>query len=184
MKKAFLLAVTAMFCTAGFTSCLSDDDNDELTWRTQNDQYMTEMQALLDDNNNPYFTKVVPDWNPNAYVLMHWHNDRNATRKNISPISTSYVDVKYHLRTIDGLAKDSSYMRTSPADSIYRTQLNSNIEGWIIALPEMHVGDSVTMVIPYQFGYGSSQRGTIEAYSDLIFDVKLKGVPGYETKPN
>lgn len=182
MKKLIYAVLLAMLSPVALSSCLNDDDEPDSEWRERNDNFLLEMAAKTDADGSPYFTKITPDWNPKAYVLMRWHNDRSLTAKNISPISTSTVDVKYHLRNIDGEPKDSSYLRTSPADSIYRTRVNSNIEGWIIGIPQMHVGDSVTLIIPYQQGYGSTDRVDIKAYSTLIFDVKLAAVPGYETQ--
>ncbi len=180
MKKliyiaAFLLALPM------FQACLDDvnDDNGYDAWREENELWLAEQKALRNADGTPYYTQITAGWNPNAYVLMHWHNNTQLTAGNISPISTSYVDVKYRVQTIDGVARDSSYLRTSPADSIYRSQLNSNIDGWVIGLTNMHVGDSVTMIVPYQQGYGTTGSGSIDPYSNLVFDLKLADVPGY-----
>ena len=47
---------------------------------------------------------------------------------------------------------------------------------WIIGISQIHIGDSATIVIPYMYN-GS---GKIIPYSNLIFDVKLVDIPGYE----
>ena len=47
----------------------------------------------------------------------------------------------------------------------------------------MHIGDSVRVVIPYNVGYGTTADGSVKAYSNLEFDLKLVGIPFYETKP-
>ena len=96
---------------------------------------------------------------------------------------TSTVDVKYIGHLYDGTAFDSSYINTYPADSIYRTTLSSVIEGWTIALTNMHVGDSCEVLIPYQHAYGSSEHGDIKPYSALQFNIKLVYIPGYEIQP-
>ena len=96
-------------------------------------------------------------------------------------MSNSTIDMKYHGRLITGEAFDSSYLRTQPRDSIFRTKLNNTINGWIIGVSQMHIGDSCTIVIPYLQGYGASGSGSgIKPYSNLIFDVKLVDIPGYE----
>ena len=70
---------------------------------------------------------------------------------------------------------------TTYGDSLYRTRVNNVITGWQIALTNMHEGDSVTVVVPYNAAYGSTGSGAIAPYSTLIFDVMLKKVQAYET---
>lgn len=184
MKKL----ITYAFCLLGvasLSSCLSDDDDKPYEdWRLANENWVAEQEALRNPDGTPYYTKVTASWNPNAYVLMHWHNDRALTAGNITPLSTSTADVKYLLRDYQGLGCDSSYLRTTPADSIYRSRVNTNVEGWVLGLTNMHVGDSVTMIIPYQWGYGAQSRGKLKPYSAMVFDLKLKGIPGYEIPVN
>lgn len=177
-----MLAALALPLT-GLTSCLGDDSEDGGDYRKHNDAWYTAQTQLIGDNGSNYYTLVSADWDPNAQVLMHWFNDRNATQANLSPLYTSTVDVKYRGQLYNGTAFDSSYTRTTPADSVYRTKLGTSvINGWTIALTHMHVGDSCRVVVPYTQGYGSYSMGTIPAYSALQFDIKLVGVPYYETK--
>lgn len=166
------------------TSCLKDESDPYEVWRNKNNAWLDEQSVRTNTDGTPYYEKVTAPWNPNAYVLMHWHNDRSLTAKNLSPLSTSTTDIKYRLTDYEGLPKDSSYLRTIPADSIFRSRVNTNIEGWVIGVTSMHVGDSVTMIVPYQYGYGSTQRGSLDPYSVLVFDLKLKGIPGYEVPVN
>lgn len=161
-------------------SCLGDEPGTDKAWRARNDAYMIEQAARTDAQGQPYYTRINCPWDPDGYVLMRWHNDRTKTSEGITPMSTSTVDVIYRVGNIDGLGIDSSYYRTTPADSVYRSVLNTNIQGWQIALTQMHVGDTCTVVIPYDQAYGINSKGSIAAYSDLIFDVKLVGIPGWE----
>ncbi len=184
MKKLIYFSLI-LFCVSVLSSCLKDESDPYGEWRNSNNTWLAGQMALKNPDGSPYYEKVeATGWNPNAYVLMHWHNDRSLTSGKLVPMSTSTVDVKYRLTDYEGLAKDSSYLRTTPADSIYRSQVNSNIDGWIIGLTHMHVGDSVTMIVPYQYGYGAMQRGNILPYTVLVFDLKLAGVPGYEVPVN
>ena len=183
MKK-IILSLILLVAPCILTSCLEDNTDDYESWRALNNAWLLEQETRKNEDGSLYYEKVTPVWNPNAYILMHWHNDRSLTANNLVPLATSYVDVKYRLTDYRGLPKDSSYLRTNPADSIYRSQVNANIEGWIIGLTHMHVGDSVTMVIPYQSGYGASGNGSIAPYSVLQFAVKLQGIPGYEVPLN
>lgn len=183
MKKLLYsaLCMFALCASAGmFTSCLGDEPGSDDNWRERNEKFMTEKEAETDAQGQPVYTRVNCKWDPNGYVLMKWHNNRALTQGKLSPLSTSTVDVKYHVSNIEGTGLDSSYYRTVPADSVYRSVLNKNIQGWQIALTNMHIGDSCTVIIPYNQAYGVNTQGSIKAYSDLIFNVKLVGIPAYE----
>lgn len=179
MKKTvyFGLVIPAL---AMLSSCLGDDPVTSKEWMEKNDQWLKEKAAELDADGNPMYQRVGCNWDVNGYVLMRWHNDRTLTKDALSPISTSTIDVKYQVQTIDSVMIDNSYSNTTPADSIYRTQLNKNISGWLIGISQMHVGDSCTIIVPYEQGYGMAAYGSIPAYSNLIFNVKLTGIPYYQ----
>lgn len=166
------------------SSCLKNDDektaDEYASWREANIAWFTEQSALTQDGNK-YYTSVIAPWDPSAEVLIHWFNDTAKTQGNLRPKFTSMVDVKYHLRLYDGTPIDSSYLSTSPADSLFRCRLNSGvIEGWAIAVPRMHIGDSCRVLIPYRVGYGTTASGDIKPFSTLQFDIKLVAIPKYE----
>ena len=73
-------------------------------------------------------------------------------------------------------------MKESYGDSLYRTDLSKVISGWGIVLQEMHVGDSVEVLIPYQSAYGAIGYGSVPPYSNLKFNIKLVDIPYWETK--
>ena len=50
------------------------------------------------------------------------------------------------------------------------------IEGWQLALRQMHIGDRWIIYIPYTLGYGSRASGPIPAFSTLIFEVELLSI--------
>ena len=157
-------------------SCLGENVYDQYKdWRESNDKWYQQQAS------SGRYTLLTASWDPSAQVLIRWHNDTMLTRNNLKPLITSTVDVKYHLSTYDGNPVDSSYYMTSPADSIYRSVLNQNVEGWMIALTRMHVGDSCTVIIPYQQGYGSTKKSdNLLPFSNLIFDVKLVDIYKYQ----
>lgn len=180
MKK-ILLYLAGVLLLMNVTSCLGDTSvEDEFkSWREANDEWFAQQKA-----NTGFYTQVTPPWDPNACVLMHWYNDRKATEDNLQPLYTSTVDVKYRGITKDGTPFDSSYLNTSPADSIFRCDLNGGvIEGWAVAVTQMHVGDSCRIVIPYTLGYGSYKMSSVVLpYTNLVFDVKLVDIYKYEAK--
>ncbi len=176
MKKIiFVIPLLALLLTA----CLGDGPKDEYDdWRTQNDTYIQYVESELMPKEG--YTKIVPEWAPGNSVYVKWHNDRSLTEKNLSPLSNSTVDITYAMENINGTNLGDSYSSHVWGDSIYRSQPNQNIAGMWIAMLNMHVGDSVTMIIPYLSGYGARAMGSIKPYSNLIYHVKMKAIPKYE----
>lgn len=84
------------------------------------------------------------------------------------PTKRSVVTVHYTGRTIDGKQFDSSLGGVPVA-----FRLNELIEGWIIALQHMCIGDKWEIYIPSELGYGKYSQLGIPAYSTLIFELEL-----------
>ena len=87
------------------------------------------------------------------------------------PSRRSIVTVHYTGRTINGKKFDSSLGGTPLA-----MRLSDLIDGWIIALQQMHVGDRWQLYIPAELGYGKFAQPGIPGGSTLIFDIELLGV--------
>ena len=178
MKKFLYTVIMAVMAITSLNSCLGTSVEDEYKdWREKNDAWY-QQQTL-----SGQYTMLTAPWDPSATTLICWHNDRQLTKDNLVPLITSTVDVKYHLRLYDGTRVDSSYTSSSAtlSDSIYRSVVNQNVEGWMIALTNMHVGDSCTVIIPYKQGYGSTKRSDVLLpYSNLIFDIKLVDIYKYK----
>ena len=47
------------------------------------------------------------------------------------------------------------------------------IEGWIIAIQQMHIGDKWELYIPAEVGYGKFSQPGIPGGSTLIFEIEL-----------
>lgn len=84
------------------------------------------------------------------------------------PTERSVVTVHYTGCTIDGKQFDSSLGGVPVA-----FRLNELIEGWIIALQHMCIGDKWEIYIPSELGYGKYSQQGIPAYSTLIFELEL-----------
>lgn len=175
----------AVALVPALTSCSPDNDDDDKdknidkAWVSANEAYITQAAALTESDGSPFYESVTAPWNSGATVLMHWFNERALTEGNLRPLLTSTVSVKYHGELINGVRFDDSYSNT---DSLFTTELTSVVEGWTVALTQMHVGDSVRVVIPEGAGYGSTQHGSIPSYSTLVFNIKLVEIPHYETR--
>ena len=89
----------------------------------------------------------------------------------LQPTRRSIVTVHYTGRTINGKKFDSSLGGTPLA-----MRLSDLIDGWIIALQQMHVGDRWEVYIPADKGYGKFSQPGIPGGSTLVFDIELLGV--------
>ena len=87
------------------------------------------------------------------------------------PTPNSVVSCHYLGRTIDGKCFD-----TSLGGYPLAIRLRDLIEGWVIALQQMRVGDKWEIYIPSELGYGSFSQPGIPANSTLIFEIDLLGV--------
>lgn len=173
-------ALCSLMCICASCSLNNDTPDTSSEWKNLNDTWILDKSVETDVDGSPLYEKITAPWDPNAYVLMRWHNDRSETQTALSPISTSTVDVRYEVRTIDSVMVDNSYARITPAAGVYRSVLNKNISGWVLGISQMHVGDTCTILIPYNQAYGSMQYQSLKPYSDLIFNVRLKDIPAFE----
>lgn len=87
------------------------------------------------------------------------------------PTGRSIITAHYTGRTINGKQFDSSRGGVPLA-----CRLSDLIEGWIIALQQMRVGDRWELYIPAEMGYGKFSQPGIPGGSTLIFDIELLGI--------
>lgn len=179
-----LLATGLMLLASG---CNNDDE--ENVWdkyktnREVNNAWLERIQARTNADGTPYYKIIVPGWNPGAYVLIHYFNDRSETEGNLQPMSTSTVDVRYEGYLYDGTLFDSSTSNTTYGPGIFRTRLTGNdvISGWTMAVTDMRVLDTAEVIIPYESAYGASVgNAAIPPYSNLRFNIRLQDIVYYE----
>jgi len=84
------------------------------------------------------------------------------------PSRRSIVTAHYTGRTINGKKFDSSRGGAPLA-----CRLCDLIEGWIIAMQQMHIGDKWEVYIPAEMGYGKFSQPGIPGGSTLIFEIEL-----------
>ena len=87
------------------------------------------------------------------------------------PTRRSIVTAHYTGWTINGKKFDSSRGGTPLA-----VRLSDLIEGWIIAMQLMTVGDKWEIYIPSELGYGKFSQPGIPGNSTLVFEVELLGI--------
>lgn len=185
MKKLPLLLLFALVSTLVSCELGSESTWDTYAeWRESNESWYEEQKALTNADGSKYYTELTPVWDSTQSVLIHYFNDRKLTEGNLSPLYTSTVDVKYKGCLYNDEPFDSSYALTaSYGDSIYRKKCTNVIQGWVVALADMRVGDSCEVVVPYNMAYGAQETGgVIKPYSMLKFNIKLVDIPFYEIK--
>ena len=87
------------------------------------------------------------------------------------PSPRSIVTAHYTGWTINGKKFDSSRGGAPLA-----IRLCDLIEGWIVAMQQMCVGDRWEVYIPAEMGYGKFSQPGIPAGSTLIFEIELIGI--------
>ncbi|MBS7407714.1 MAG: FKBP-type peptidyl-prolyl cis-trans isomerase [Prevotellamassilia sp.] len=86
----------------------------------------------------------------------------------LHPTPRSIVTAHYTGRTINGKKFDSSRGGAPLA-----IRLCDLIEGWIVAMQAMCVGDKWEVYIPAEMGYGKFSQPGIPGGSTLVFEIEL-----------
>lgn len=162
--------------TLVMAACHDDESKnwtDYADWREANDEWLRE-QVL-----SGKYEKITPDWNEELSVYMRYLNNRELTEGNLTPLYTSTVAVKYKGWLYDGTPFDSSYVAL---DSVVNLKPSNLIDGWVIALEQMRVGDKVELIVPYNAAYGTASYGSVNPFSNLRFELELRDIPAYEIK--
>lgn len=175
MKKLFFAILGLVGAGCILSSCLGSDVEDYLDWREQNDHW-------LDTVDMSGYNKVTATWAPYHEVYMKWYNDRRLTADSLSPLSTSTISVKYELEDIEGNMISTSYKTNG--DSLFTAVVNRNIIGFQMAVMNMNVGDSASVIIPYTAGYGKNAQGSVRPYTNLVYRIKLVSIPALEKPYN
>ena len=81
------------------------------------------------------------------------------------------VKVHYKGTFLDGEKFDSSFDRGTPIEFVLGQ--GQVIKGWDEGISMMKEGGKALMVVPSIIAYGSQKRGSIPAYTPLVFDVEL-----------
>ena len=96
---------------------------------------------------------------------------KSAEKSDKHPTPRNIITAHYSGYTINGKKFDSSRGGAPLA-----MRLSDLIEGWIIALGHMSVGDRWEIYLPANCGYGRFPQPGIPAHSTLIFDIELLGI--------
>lgn len=87
--------------------------------------------------------------------------------------ATDSIIVKYEGRLTNGQIFDAS--ANQPGGQV-TLSLKSVIRGWQVAIPQMGVGSTWEIYIPYELGYGEQGTGPIPPFAPLVFKITLVGL--------
>lgn len=96
---------------------------------------------------------------------------KQGDQKSAQPTARSIITAHYTGWTINGKKFDSSRGGVPLA-----CRLCDLIEGWIIAMQQMHIGDKWEVYLPAEMGYGKFSQPGIPGGSTLIFEIELMGI--------
>jgi hypothetical protein len=160
MKKPWFALMLSLLTATTLVSCLNDTDEED--WRDANLAFMKKvaqrdgMLSIGDSVNGQtgiYYEVITP-------------GDQQSPR----PVIGDVVVVDYAGFMYD----DTTAFETG---NEFTARVGSSvIEGWSLALQQMHVGDYWRVYIPYYLAYGSTKYNSIPAYSALIFTIRLKEI--------
>ena len=91
--------------------------------------------------------------------------------KGASPEKGDLVEVDFQVNLLDGTQVGSTF----DSDEKFSFVLGEGytIEGWEEIMPQMHVGERVKAIIPFEKAYGGHAVQMIPPYSNLVYDIKL-----------
>ncbi len=99
----------------------------------------------------------------------------------VVPHSGETVSVHYAGRLVDGAEFDSSYKRNQPIE--IPIGVGQVIKGWDEGIMLLKEGETATLLIPAELGYGEAGAGgVIPPNAWLVFDVELVKVKSHATK--
>jgi len=93
---------------------------------------------------------------------------KEGDKSSAQPTVRSIITAHYTGWTINGKKFDSSRGGVPLA-----CRLCDLIEGWIIAMQQMHIGDKWEIYLPAEMGYGKLSQPGIPGGSTLIFEIEL-----------
>ncbi len=87
------------------------------------------------------------------------------------PVKGEKVELDFSASLLDGQSVGSTF--DNPEKFSFVLGDNSTIRGWEEIVPKMHLGERVKAIIPFDLAYGEHAVGSIPAYANLVYDIKL-----------
>ena len=87
------------------------------------------------------------------------------------PVKGEKVELDFSASLLNGQSVGTTY--DSPDKFSFVLGEGYTIQGWEEIVPKMHLGERIMAIIPYDLAYGEQSVGSIPAYSNLVYDIKL-----------
>ena len=183
-KKIYLFSLVLLALT--FTACSETEETGRYdNWRARSEAFIDSIANVYAGQQNGSIT--VTDEKERLYPFTDLTNGQTIyAKKRIridgvtdddKPSYTSKVSAYYRMSYFNGDVVQQNFAGTEPDEFDVPSEflLNEVISGWGYTLTEMAEGEFWTLYIPYQSGYGSGtgNDGSLQAYSALVYDVKL-----------
>lgn len=183
-KKIYLFSLVLLALT--FIACSETEEAGRYdNWRARSEAFIDSIANVYAGQRNGSIT--VTDEKERLYPFTDLTNGQTIyAKKKIridgvtdddKPVYTSKVSAYYRMSYFNGDVVQQNFAGTEPDkfDVPSEFLLNEVISGWGYTLTEMAEGEFWTLYIPYQSGYGSGtgSDGSLQAYSALVYDVKL-----------
>ena len=158
----------ALLCLV-FTSCnVSDLDKQLAEWKTVNESYFTNMK-----DSTTYTHYTIPDINGGGSY--YYKITTTGIDSSVSPVIGDQVTVNYRGKLVNGSVFDQTFTKavidsTATPRTFYDNQL---IPGFTANLLQMKVGETRSIVLPQDLGYGTQGYGAISPYTTTIWVVQL-----------
>ncbi|NDV57321.1 FKBP-type peptidyl-prolyl cis-trans isomerase [Bacteroides sp. 519] len=198
MKRKIYLLPLVLLMVVAFVACDETEEVDKYhDWKARNEAFVDSLQQVFDANPLGEL-QCFPD-SRDQRVKIFYKVIEEGDKSQQRPFLTSTAKAYYRGILIDeaifGLSKEKYYTRLwkevgafdsnfsgDDPDPSFDTATDFFINesglrnGFREALQRMYPGARWEVYIPYQSGYGTSDYGSIPAYSTLIFDITLVSV--------
>ena len=180
MKNLVKIVLISLLSLVGVTSCSESDEHSEYAdWTLRNSQYIDSIANEAAQNSTGEWKRFLAtglnaslEWGNEYYVYCKVVNEGTGVEH---PMFNDNVWLNYKGSLINGTIFDASY--SGELDPEYEapveTPLNECVIGFSTAVQEMVKDDVWEVYIPANLGYGSTDYGSIRAYSTLIFTINL-----------
>lgn len=183
-KKIYLFSLVLLALT--FTACSETEEAGRYdNWRARSEAFIDSIANVYAGQQNGSIT--VTDEKERLYPFTDLTNgqtiyakkriSRDGVKDDDKPVYTSKVSAYYRMSYFNGDVVQQNFAGTEPDEFDVPSEflLNEVISGWGYTLTKMAEGEFWTLYIPYQSGYGSGtgSDGSLQAYSALVYDVKL-----------
>lgn len=190
-KAAVLARCLFVLISCLLTACSEEDDtfNDYENWEVRNHEFFASLEDSLKKDNSTWmkfkcFSKdssLSTGSNMDciyAKAIITGYEPIGAIE---SPTFNDSVIVSYEGKLMPSTLEPTGYVFDSSVFGTYNLKTNATrslkvsgtILGFSTALQHMHRFDTWRVYIPYTLGYGTTNNGTIPAYSTLIFTMTL-----------